>query len=421
MKIRFKNARILPFCGEDTPFSGELHTQDDRVAYVGETPDTDGRFDRVIDCRGGLILPGFKNAHSHSAMTFLRSLADDLPLGEWLSEQVFPKEAKLQAEDVYTLTKLAFLEYLSGGITACFDMYHARDAIASASMDAGFRTVITSGANDYGGSAEQMRDEHKRFSSLHPLISYQLSVHGEYTTSLPLLSDIAALVKSLKAPFYSHMNESAEEVAGCIRRYGRRPFEQFDALGLFDYGGGGYHCVHLSQGEMEIIQARGLYAITCPASNLKLASGIAPIEELRRLSIPIAIGTDGPASNNCLDMFREMFLVTALQKLRHGACATPAPAVLEMACHTGALAMDLKDCDSLAPGKQADLCLIDLNQPNMQPENNIVKNLVYSGNKQNVALTMIAGRVLYERGEFHTGDDPASLYAKAREIVRRIG
>lgn len=420
MKIRFKNARLLPFSGEDAPFLGELHTLDDAIAYVGEATDSDERFDRVIDCQGGLIIPGFKNAHSHSGMTFLRSLADDLPLDRWLNEQVFPKEAQLRPEDVYTLTKLAFLEYLTSGITACFDMYYARDAIASASIDTGFRTVITGGANDYGGSAEEMRQEHKRFSALHPLISYQLSVHGEYTTSLPLLKDIAALVQSLKSPFYAHMNETADEVAGCVSRYGRRPFEQFDALGLFDYGGGGFHCAHLSRAEMDILKARGLYAITCPASNLKLASGIAPLEELRQLGVPIAIGTDGPASNNCLDMFREMFLVSALQKLGHGALAMPASAVLEMACHTGALAMGLHNCDSLAPGKQADLCLIDLNQPNMQPENNIVKNLVYSGSKHNVALTMIAGRVLYEQGAFHTGDDPAQLYAEARAIVRRM-
>ncbi len=421
MKIRFIHARILSFDETDAPFWGELRTEDDAIAYVGPPEETDGRFDRVIDCRGGLLLPGFKNAHAHAAMTFLRSMADDLPLQQWLTELVFPREAKLGPEDVYTLTKLANLEYLSGGITAGFDMYYFRDAIARAGIDMGFRTVLVGCANDYGGSARETEDEYRRFSSLHPLVSYELGIHAEYTTSLPLLQDFSALVHQLKRPFYAHMNETAREVEECVARCGKRPFEQFDALGLFDYGGGGYHCVHLSANEIEIMRARGLYAITCPASNLKLASGVAPVTALLRAGVPVAVGTDGPASNNCLDMFREMYLVTALQKLLHGADAMPAEEVLKMACSTGARAMGLDQCDRLAAGKQADLCLVDLDRPNMQPENNIVKNLVYSGGKQNVRLTMVAGRVLYEDGRYDTGDDPERIYAEAAAIVRRIG
>lgn len=420
MKIRFINAKILPTGGEDAPLLGELWTTGDRIAYVGPAVDTDERFERVIDCGGDLLLPGFKNAHTHSAMTFLRSLADDLPLQEWLTQQVFPKEAQLTPEDVYTLTQLAILEYLTSGITACFDMYYFRDAIAAAGVDMGFRTVLVGCANDYGGTAEETEAEYRRFSALHPLVSYELGIHAEYTTSLPLLKDFSALVHTLKRPFYSHMSETAREVEECVSRYGKRPFEQLDALGLFDYGGGGYHCVHLSDSEIEIMRARGLYAITCPASNLKLASGVAPVAELLDAGVPVAIGTDGPASNNCLDMFREMFLVTGLQKLRHGACAVPAAAVLRMACSTGALAMGLKDCDRLEAGKQADLCRIDLRQPNMQPENNVVKNLVYSGSKQNVRMTMVAGRVLYEDGVFPLCPDPGRLYAEAAGIVRRM-
>ena len=161
--------------------------------------------------------------------------------------------------------------------------------------------------------------------------------------------------------------------------------------------------------------------MTCSASNLKLASGIAPVSEFLRRGIPVAIGTDGPASNNCLDFFREMFLVTALQKVREeDAAACDALEVLKMACVNGAHAMGLADADDIAPGKLADLVLIDLNQPNMQPENNILKNVVYSGSKQNVRLTMVAGRILYENGEFFTGCDPEKIYADARAIIRRM-
>ena len=351
-------------------------------------------------------------------MTFLRSLADDLPLQRWLSEQVFPKEAQLTPDDVYVLTKLAIMEYLTSGITMMFDMYFARDSIAAAAIDTGFRAALVGCANDFGGTAQETADEYATFSKLDPLISYRLGFHAEYTSSEPLMRDLSALVQQLKQPFYTHLNETRAEVESCVAHSGMRTIEYLDSLGLFNYGGGGYHCVHVSEREMDILQARGMSVITCPGSNTKLASGVAPVYEYLKRGIPVAIGTDGPASNNCLDFFREMFLATGLQKLSHGAEAVDAMDVLTMACKNGAYACGFADCDCLAPGKQADLILIDLQQPNMQPLNNIEKNVVYSGSKQNVILTMIAGKVLYERGEFMIGDDPARIYAEANRIIR---
>jgi len=420
MKIRFFNARILPLDDKTPLFTGELVVDGSTILAMQSDCSQFSPFDREIDCGGNLLLPGFKNAHTHSGMTFLRSLADDLPLQRWLTEQVFPKEAQLTPENVYVLTKLAILEYLTSGITLMFDIYFSRESIASAAIDTGFRTALVGCANDFGGTAAETADEYARYSALHPLISYQLGFHAEYTTSYPLLRDLSDLAHSLKQPFYTHLNETQAEVDSCVAHSGMRTIEYLDSLGLFDFGGGGYHCVHVSEHEMEIMQARGMTAVTCPASNLKLASGIAPVYEFLERGIPVAIGTDGAASNNCLDMFREMFLVTGLQKYRHGAGAVDANAVLRMACRNGAYACGFRDCDCLAPGKQADLVLIDLNQPNMQPLNNIEKNVVYSGSKQNVCLTMIAGRVLYERGEFFIGDDPERIYAESARIIRSM-
>jgi 5-methylthioadenosine/S-adenosylhomocysteine deaminase len=420
MKTRFFNARILPLC-EDTPLvSGELVTSDSTIAYLGEDGSGFGPFDREIDCRGNLLMPGFKNAHTHSAMTFLRSLADDLPLQSWLTEQVFPKEAQLTPEDVYVLTKLGILEYLTSGVTTMFDMYFARDSIAQAAVDTGFRAALVGCANDYGGTAQETIDEYERLSTFNPLVTYRLGFHAEYTTSYPLLKDLADMVQSLKQPFYTHLCETQAEVDSCIAHSGMHPIEYLDSLGMFDYGGGGYHCVHVSEREIEILKERNMTVVTCPGSNTKLASGVAPVFEFLRRGIPVAIGTDGPASNNCLDMFREMFLVTGLQKLRHGAEAVDALDVLNMACRNGAYACGFDDCDCLAVGKQADIIMIDLHQPNMQPLNNIEKNIVYSGSKQNVALTMIAGKVLYESGEFFIGDNPERIYAQANRIIRRM-
>lgn len=418
MITKFINARILSLDGTTPLTQGELIVSGGRIVALGKDCTFAGKIDREIDCHGNLLMPGFKNAHTHSGMTFLRSLADDLPLQRWLTEQVFPKEAQLTPDDVYVLTKLAIMEYLTSGITMMFDMYFARDSIAQAAIDTGFRAALVGCANDYGGTAQETADEYAKFSHFHPLISYRLGFHAEYTTSEPLLRDLSDLVQQLKQPFYTHLNETKAEVESCVAHSGMRTIEYLDSLGLFNYGGGGYHCVHVSEREMEIMKARGMMVVTCPGSNTKLASGVAPVYEYLKRGIPVAIGTDGPASNNCLDFFREMFLSTGLQKLAHGAEAVDAIDVLNMACKNGAYACGFDDCDCLAVGKQADLIMIDLNQPNMQPLNNIEKNVVYSGSKQNVSLVMIAGKVLYERGEFFIGEDPARIYAEANRIIR---
>ena len=422
MNLRFKNARILPFTTSDAAIvEGELWVQDDRIALVGDPAgQTPPAFDREIDCRANLLLPGFRNAHTHSAMTFLRSFADDKPLHRWLHEDCFPMEAHLTEQEVYDLTKLAVLEYVSGGITAAFDMYKFMGKIAECAADTGFRFVLCGAINDYGGTKESLRADHEAYNGKHPLVSHMLGFHAEYTTSEKLLKDVADLAAEYKAPVFTHLSETAAEVEDCISRTGMSPVAYLDSLGMFRYGGGGFHMVFPMQGDFEIMKARGLYVCTNAGSNVKLSSGIAPIESYYEAGIPVALGTDGAASNNCLDFFREMFLVSGLQKLTVGAAAADAVHVLHSACSVGARMMGLSDCDCLAVGKQADLVMLDLHMPNMQPLNNIAKNVVYSGSKSNVALTMAAGKILYERGEYTFGVDPEAVYARANEIIARI-
>lgn len=430
MNTRLYNARILTM-EEDRPvFRGELWVRDDRIVYVAEgDPRRDKAreglaeipWDREIDCGDNLLMPGFKDAHTHSAMTFLRSYADDVPLQQWLEEKVFPFEAKLSGEDIYHLTRLAVLEYLTSGITAIFEMYLSPDAAARACIDTGMRCVLTSGLNDFTSSLEQQEEEYLRWNRENPLISYQLGFHSEYTCREELLRGMAELAGRYRAPVYAHLAETEKEVAGCKARYGATPVAFLDSLGMFQHGGGGYHCVYMEKEDIDIFERRGLHVVTNPASNLKLASGIAPIAEYVRRGIPVAIGTDGPASNNCLDMFREMFLVSGLSKVRErDAASLDALQVLRMATVEGAAAMGLEQADVLGPGKLADMILIDLRQPNMQPIHNIPKNLVYSGSKMNVRMTMINGRILYKDGEFRTGESAESVYAACERIVKRI-
>ena len=423
MKIRFYDVKLMTMKdGTKIIPDGELWAEDGTITYSGPAAEAPDRgeisWDRQIDGKGNLIIPGFKDAHTHSAMTFLRSYADDLPLLDWLNKQVFPMEAKLSGDDIYHLSKLAVLEYLTSGITANFDMYMQPDQIAQASVDMGFRTVIVGGLNDFSFTLQEIEDSYNKLNHFHPLISYCLGFHAEYTTSRNLLEGMAALSRKYKAPVYAHNSESLSEVQQCVERTGMTPTVYLDSLGMFDYGGGGYHCVHMSDEDLEIFKRRGLYAVTNPGSNTKLASGIAPIQKMMDMGIGLAIGTDGPASNNCLDMFREMFLTTGLAKLRENdASAVDADRVLEMATAGGARAMGLKDCDTLEARKRADLVLTALHRPNMQPENNLSKNLVYSGSKENVKLTMVDGKILYENGEFFVGEDVEKIYEKANEII----
>ncbi len=433
MNYRFYNAKILTMETTDL-IEGELWVQDDKIVYVGEGGDAAAicqslstepvLWDREIDCRGNLLMPGFKNAHTHSAMTFLRSYADDLPLLDWLTKQVFPMEDKLDGEMIYHLTKLAVLEYLSSGITSIFDMYLDPEATAKACVEMGMRCVQVSGASGQDGfeqSLKQMEERYHALNALDPLHSYFIGFHAEYTCSRALLEQVAAMAHKYQAPVFTHLSETKAEVEGCKERYGMSPVKLLDSLGMFDYGGGGYHCVWVDGEDMDIFAKRGMSVVTNPGSNTKLASGIAPVSAFLKRGINVAIGTDGPASNNCLDMFREMFLVTGLAKLREcDAAAVDALEVLKMATVNGAKAMHLSDADVLAAGKQADLIMIDLHRPNMQPLNNIPKNLVYSGSKQNVKMTMIRGRILYENGQFAKETDEEEIYRKANEIIDNL-
>ena len=419
--IRFYNGYILSFGGGMRLRSGEVWTEGKRIVYVGDKKAQQPEFEREIDLKGDVILPGFKNAHSHSAMVLFRSLADDMELHSWLSQQIWPNEAKLTGEDVYALTKLGVMEYLSSGITACFDMYLHSGYYVKAIEDSGFRTVICSGMNNFDADITQVERDYIRFNSGNERVSYTLGIHGEYTTSMERMEYMVSLARKYKAPCFTHMSETRDEVQGCIERYGLTPTRLLDKIGFFDYGGGGFHCVWMDEGDMDIMAEKGLYAVSCPASNLKLGSGIAPIDAMAKRGVKLALGTDGAGSNNALDMFREMYLVSVLQKeLLRDAAAGCADRTLEMACVGGARAMGLADCDDLAEGKLADLVVIDMSQPNMQPVNNIAHNIVYSGSKSNVRLTMVNGTILYEDGQYHLDESVEDIYSRANEIAERI-
>lgn len=416
--IRFYNVRLLSFKNGFEITDDEVWTNGSEITFVGKNHDK--KADREIDLNGNLLMPAFKNAHTHSAMTFARSLADDLPLQPWLYDMIFPMEAKLNESDIYTLSRLAFLEYLSSGISACFDMYYYPEAMAKASVDAGFRTVMCGAVNNFKESVSLLDEYYQKYNSYDELISYRLGFHAEYTTSKELMNGIALLAEKHEAPVFTHSSETKSEVDDCIERYGKTPTELFEDLGLFNYGGGGFHSVWMSENDLEIYKKHGIWAVINAGSNSKLASGIAPLEKMQKAGINTAIGTDGPSSNNALDMFREMYLAAVTQKLKTSdAAACDAAELLKAATVGGAHCMGLYNCDIIDTGKKADLTVIDLHRPNMQPINNIIKNIVYSGSKENVKLTMINGKILYENGEF-IGTDIEKIYYEVQKITDRL-
>ena len=400
-------------------FSGELLVHDHLIEEIGPKVNSKEKIDRIIDCEGNLLMPGFKNAHAHTAMVFARSAADDLPLHDWLFDVIFPMEERFQDDDIYHLTKGGILEYLSGGITAAFDMYFHHPEVIKASEELGFRTVLL--ATSLSEPASLLKERYLNWNKKDSLISYHLGIHAEYTTPIERIKEVAALANELKAPVYLHIGETKNEVQGCIDRYRMRPIELMESVGMFNYGGGGFHCNYFDDNEIAICKKRNVNIITCPGSNLKLASGIAPLVKYQKAGLNIAIGTDGAASNNSLDMFKEMYLVSTLQKVVNSdPSVMDGFDVLKMATVNSAHAMRLNNADILAKGKYADIIMIDLKNPAMQPINNIGKNIVYAGSKDIVKMTMINGKILYMNHEFFMNEDVNEIYKKVQEITNRL-
>lgn len=422
MNIRLYNARLLKM-DDNKITEGCVHIKDDRITFIGDETSvySENVWDIEIDCNKNLLMPGFRNAHTHSPMSGLRSLADDMPLFDWLNNKIFPFESKMTEEDMKWFTKLSILEYVSSGITEIFDMYFAVHGVREACEEYGFPLVMCGAVNDFVQSATQMEELYKKYNYKNGMVQYRFGFHAVYTTKDKILYEIAELAKHYKEPVYAHLSETENEVSECIKDRGLSPIAFLDKIGMFEYGGGGFHLVHLTDEDIRIVKDRNLSIITCPSSNLKLASGIAPIYKYVNEGCNVAIGTDGPASNNCLNMFKEMFLTATLSKaLSKDATVLPAFDVLKMATINASKALNNNNDYTLKAGNYADIVMIDLHKPNMQPINDIVSNIVYSAGKENVLMTMVRGKILFKEGIFYVNDRPEDVYAICNDIAMRI-
>ena len=417
MRILFHNAKILTMV-DDKIIAGDLVVIDKRIAYIGNESANYGPFDRIVECNGNLLMPGFKNAHAHSAMVFLRDVPKNVTLQEWLFDYVFPREERLQHGDVYHLNKVSYLEYLEGGITFCFEHYFFPPESAESAKDFGMRTLLL-GCYSLGVTSTNI-DEIERLANLYNneedgLVRYLVGFHAEYTTDDSLLNGTKEAMDRVKMPFYTHISETVKEVKECFERHQKTPLQYLYEEGLFKYGGGGFHCCHLTDEEVRICKENNLNIISCPGSNDYLGSGEAPLNKYLASGVNVALGTDGPASNEGLDMFREMQLV-----VKHEKESIPPYEILKMATVNASKAMCLDNADVLGVGKYADIIMLDLSKPNMKKTDDVIKNIVYYGNKDNVVLTMIDGQILYENGVYNIKESVEDIYKKAEEISRRL-
>lgn len=399
-----------------------------KIAYMGEDlPPVSG--EDVYEGSGCLLLPGFFNMHCHVPMTLLRGYGEGLPLKRWLTEKMFPFEATLTADEIYWGAMLGIAELIAGGTVSFTDMYLNTDRIFDAVKESGIKANLSSSALDSVSSNRRYRElpawEHTGYlmervkDEDHDRIKAEVAIHAEYTVTERIVSEASAFAAENGMSIHLHLSETRAEQEECLRRHGVTPAVWFDHLGTFDVPVTAAHCVWLEEGDMRLLAARGVTAVNCPSSNLKLGSGIAPVEQLRSMGVRVAIGTDGAASNNNLDMLEEMNLASLLQK---GVCGDPTAAdgqtVLRMACSNGAVAQGRTDCGSIQVGNRADLVVVDLKRPHLQPVHDIVANLLYSARSTDIVMTMVDGRVLYKDGEFLT-IDIEKVMAEVKAIKER--
>jgi 5-methylthioadenosine/S-adenosylhomocysteine deaminase len=411
--------------------------RDGRIEAVLPQAQTAERYPGVpaLDLPEHVLIPGLVNAHTHAAMTLMRGIADDLPLMRWLTEHIWPAEMKhVSPRFVHDGALLACAEMLLGGTTCFNDMYFFPEATLDAALEAGMRASLgaiviefpsayAADPDDYLQKGLALRDRYRD----HPLLSFCLAPHAPYTVSDASFRKVAKLAAELDLPVHLHVHETLDELARSSAEHGTRPIERLRSLGLLGPNLIAVHAVHLSPEEIDLLAKHGCSVAHCPASNLKLASGFAPIAALLAAGVNVALGTDGAASNNRLDMFAEMRLAALLAKaVAQDAQAMPAHAALRCATLGGARALGLEDrIGSIAAGKAADLVAVRLSGPELQPCYDPVSHLVYAAGRENVSHVWVAGELavkdrVLQNVRFSTLDSSSNLWQNALQTLKSI-
>lgn len=394
-----------------------LAVTDGLVAAVGPATELvrDWQPAETLDLGESLVMPGLVNGHTHAAMSIFRGVADDLPLMDWLTKHIWPVEKDLTPEIVHLGALLACAEMIRTGTTAFADMYLIEDETAKAVDIAGLRGLLCEGIfafpspayPDIDAGFALIEELFARYKD-HPRVRFAIAPHAVYTTTPEILTRAFALAERHDTPFMLHLGETAQESRDCLEKTGHRPLAYLDGLGCLTARSVLFHAVDTHPEEMERVAAAGAKIVHCPQSNMKLASGVAPVAAMLQAGIRVGLGTDGAASNNDLNLFGEMNAAALLAKVS-GLDPTLLPArdVLDMATRGSAAALGWPELGRLEPGATADLIALDLTSPNLTPLYHPASHLVYAVSGHEVRLTMVAGRVLYRDGTFTTFDYPA--------------
>ncbi len=419
MKLLLKGALALN--AEGTGFiRADVAVEKGKIALVGDCAGF--MANEVISLDNCLLMPAFVNAHTHLPMTLFRGAADDMPLLVWLETRIWPMEDKLTAKDSLIAARLACAEMIRSGVSAFNDMYFFTDTFIEAVCESGLRgalcRAITSGENDFRVD-EAIALYERWHGAENGRISISFGPHAEYTCSKETLMRTRDEAYKRGALFHIHCSESQEEHAQCIERHGATPVAWFEELGLLCERTLLAHCVQVTDDDIGLIASRGASVLHNPQSNLKLGSGIAPVPKMLKAGVNVALGTDGAASNNNLDMFEEMRLAATLHKgVLRDPLAVPADTALKTASVNGAKALNM-GCKAIAKGEAADLVAISLEHPHMNPINDALKNVVYSAGMGDVMMNMTDGKILYYKGEYKTLDIERIKF-EANEIAKRV-
>lgn len=427
MSILLENISIIPMTGAaDFIEKGYLVIDGQFIKELGSGPAPAGNHEMVIDGTNRVVLPGLVNAHTHAAMTLLRSYADDMPLMEWLETKVWPLEDKLTGDDVYWGTMLAITEMIKSGTTCFADMYFFMDQAAQAVEKSGIRAVLSRGMVGVGPSAELALSEsselvgkwHRRGKNR---ITVMLGPHAPYTCPPDYLRRVIDLATELGMALNIHIAETAGERADMIRMYGKSPVKHLEACGLFERAVLGAHCVHVDAEDIALLKKYQVGVVHNPESNMKLASGIAPVPQMLNAGIPVALGTDGASSNNNLDMLGELRTAAFLHKVSTmNPTVLPAYQALQMATVNGGIALGLEqDIGQLQPGMKADMIIMSLEAAHMIPRYDIVANIVYSGQASDVETVIIDGQVVM-RDRRLLAFDEAEVLEQAKRCAARL-